>query len=113
MSVKMLRAQCLASGHCTYVRVTVNGVLAGNLFACRWQYPSDDDGDRSDKQQQQQQQHHRICWITQLVVDREYRERGIATGLVASVRKDDDDVYSLVSSHPAACKAASTALGCE
>ncbi|KAI9885210.1 MAG: hypothetical protein M1823_002982 [Watsoniomyces obsoletus] len=112
MSVKMLRAKCLAPSHWTYVRATVDGILAGHAFVCRWEYPSgdDDDGNRSDKQQQQQ---HRICWITQLVVHREYRERGIATGMLRSVKKDDDEAYGIASSHPAACKAASRALSCE
>lgn len=76
------------------MRVTVNDRLAGNLFACRWTY--------SKKS---------VCWITQLVVHQEYRERGLAMGLLYQLRHDGDDIYGLVSSHPAACLAAAKAFG--
>jgi len=74
----------------------VNGHLAGNAFACRWSV----DG-------------RTICWITQLVVHHDYRERGLATGLLDEVRLDGDDVYGVMSSHPAACLAASRAFKSE
>ncbi|OKL55297.1 hypothetical protein UA08_09425 [Talaromyces atroroseus] len=87
---KRLRDQYLPSGaDCSYVRVVVNGELAGNLFSCRWTWK-----DLS------------ICWITQLVVHRDYRERGLAVGLLNQLRQDDDDFYGIMSSHPAACLAA-------
>jgi len=93
MSVSRLRAQCLPAGaHCSYVSVTVDGVLAGNVFACRWDY-----------------QGRRICWITQLVVHRDYRERRLATSLLERLRKIDDEIFGIMSSHPAACMAASKA----
>lgn len=79
---------------CSYARVTVNSRLAGNAFACRWAY-----GDKT------------VCWITQLVVHRDYRERGLATGLLNLLRHDDDDIYGIMSSHPAACMAAAKAFG--
>ena len=47
-----------------------------------------------------------ICWITQLVVHKEYRERGLATGLITHLREPDDNVFGIMSSHPAACLAA-------
>jgi len=47
-----LRDDYLAEGTTSsYVRVTVDGRLAGNAFACRWKY--------NDKI---------VCWVTQLVV---------------------------------------------
>lgn len=52
-----------------------------------------------------------VCWITQLVVVEEYRERGLATGLLRAIREGTDDVYGIASSHPAACLAAATAFG--
>lgn len=72
----------------------MNGRLVGNVFACRWAY----DGKT-------------VCWITQLVVHEDYRERGLATGLLNQLRHDDDDIYSIMSSHPAACLAAAKAFG--
>ncbi|KAI9879999.1 MAG: hypothetical protein M1830_006116 [Pleopsidium flavum] len=95
MSKDRLRTQCLpSSADCSYVRVLVDGHLAGNAFACRWIY--------KDKV---------VCWITQLVVDRDYRERGLALGLLQMLKQDDDGIYGLVSSHAAACLAATKVFG--
>ncbi|PNY27527.1 Uncharacterized protein TCAP_02545, partial [Tolypocladium capitatum] len=95
MSAARLRAQCLPAGtRCSYTSVMVDGILAGNVFACRW-----DCAGRQD------------CWITQLVVHRAYRERRLATGLLQKLaRNNDDDIFGIMSSHPAACMAASKAL---
>lgn len=79
---------------CSYVRVIVDGRLAGNAFACRWAYDN-----------------RNVCWITQLVVHQEYRERGLAWGLLNTIKHDDDDIYGIMSSHPAACMAAAKAFG--
>ena len=76
-------------------RVTVDGRLAGNAFACRWQY-----------------QDKTVCWVTQLVVHRDFRERGLGSGLLNSLREETDDIYGIMSSHPAACLAASSSFGC-
>ena len=73
---------------CSYIRVTVDDVLAGHAFACYW---------RCD--------HRSVCWITQLVVHRDYRERGLATGMLRELKRDRCDVYGVMSSHPAACLA--------
>lgn len=78
---------------CSYVRVIADGKFAGNAFACRWSY----DGKT-------------VCWVTQLVVDQKYRERGLATGLLNLLRSHDDDIYGIMSSHPAACLAAAKAF---
>lgn len=72
----------------------MKGRLVGNVFACRWAY----DGKT-------------VCWITQLVVHEDYRERGLATGLLNQLRHDGDDICGIVSSHPAACLAAAKAFG--
>ena len=95
MSKDRLRSQCLPDdATCFYVRVTVDGQLAGNAFACRWTV--------NDKN---------VCWVTQLVVDRNYRERGLATCLLNLLRQNDIDMYGIMSSHPAACIAAAKAFG--
>jgi GNAT superfamily N-acetyltransferase len=83
-------------GNSSYVRVSVGGKLAGNAFACRWTVNGKN-----------------ICWVTQLVVHREYRKRGLATGLLNEIRLDADDVYGVMSSHPAACLAAAKAFASE
>src|SRR4051812_13019826 len=76
------------------LRVIVDGHLAGNAFACHWAYNV-----RS------------LCWITQLVVHRDYRERGLAIGLLNELRQDGDDVYGPMSSHLTACLAAAKVFG--
>lgn len=76
------------------MRVTVDGCLAGNAFACRWAYDN-----------------KTVCWITQLVVHQDYRERRLAMSLLTQLRHDNDDIYGIMSSHPAACLAAAKAFG--
>jgi hypothetical protein len=95
LSKSRLRAQYLPD-HATssYVRVTVEDRLAGNAFACRWSYKNTN-----------------VCWVTQLVVHSDFRERGLAAGLLNQLRQDDDGIYGLMSSHPAACLAAAKAFG--
>ncbi|KAH6889408.1 hypothetical protein B0T10DRAFT_404855, partial [Thelonectria olida] len=89
MSADLLRAQCLPDGsRSCYARIVVDGVLAGNAFVCRWTY-----GDRQ------------VCWVTQLVVHTDYRERRLATALLIALQDSDDDIFGIMSSHPAACKA--------
>ena len=72
----------------------MDGILAGNAFACRWVYDN-----------------KTVCWVTQLVVHQDYRERGLAMCLLNQFRHYDDDIYGLMSSHPAACLAAAKAFG--
>jgi hypothetical protein len=93
LAARRLKEQYLR-GDSRYTRVLVDGRLAGNAFACRWGW-----GDR------------RVCWVTQLVVATAYRERGLASGLLRSLRDDGDDIYGIMSSHPAACLAAAHAFG--
>ncbi|KFA50737.1 hypothetical protein S40293_11535 [Stachybotrys chartarum IBT 40293] len=95
LNVRRLREQYLpASADSLYTRVMVNGELAGNAFACRWKC-----GSKS------------VCWVTQLVVGQDYRERGLASGLLRSLRTDTDHIYGIMSSHPAACLAAAASFG--
>lgn len=54
-----------------------------------------------------------MCWVTQLVVDRRFRERGLASNLLNQLKEEGDNVYGLASSHPAACLAAAKAFGRE
>lgn len=97
MSGERLRAQFLPSGaDCSYVRILVDGHLVANAFACRWTYNDQN-----------------VCWITQLVVDSNYRERGLATSLLNEIRRYDDDIFGVMSSHPAACRAAARVSGSE
>lgn len=95
LSGRRLRAQYLpGNSETSYVQVTVDGTLAGNAFACRWLWEG-----------------QTICWVTQLVVAKEYRDRGLAKGLLGALKEDRDDVYGIMSSHPAACLAAATTFG--
>lgn len=90
-----LRAQCLpGNALCSYVKVTIEDRLVGNAFACRWNY-----------------QDRTVCWVTQLVVHSDFRERRLAVGLLNQLRQDDDAIYGVMSSHPAACLAAAKAFG--
>ncbi|KAL8932094.1 MAG: hypothetical protein Q9211_006532 [Gyalolechia sp. 1 TL-2023] len=90
-----LRADYLAEpSTSSYVRVTIDGHLVGNAFACRWVY-----------------ENKTVCWVTQLVVHQDYRERGLAMNLLKQLRHDSDDIYGIMSSHPAACLAAAKAFG--
>jgi hypothetical protein len=95
LSKERLRNEYIPQGiTCSYVKVSVNDNLAGNAFACRWSTNG-----------------KTICWITQLVVHRDYRERGLAAGLLNEIKQDGDDAYGVMSSHPAACLAAARAFG--
>ncbi|KAI1935012.1 hypothetical protein LOZ66_005561 [Ophidiomyces ophidiicola] len=79
LSARRLRQQYLSSPSASYHAVTVDGNLAGNAFSCRWKQ-----GGRN------------VCWVTQLVVDKNYRERGLAGGLLRSLRLEADDVYASI-----------------
>jgi hypothetical protein len=99
LTARRLREQYLLDGDdssytISYTRVTVNGDLAGNAFVCRWNYNDSN-----------------VCWITQLVVHKGYRERGLAGGILRSLRADSDDIYGIMSSHPAACLATASSFG--
>lgn len=95
LNAQRLRDQCLPEGtNNSYSRVRIDGNLAGNVFACRWSY-----GGKN------------ICWITQLVVHEDYRMRGLARALLNLLMEETDDIFGVMSSHPAACMAAATSYG--
>ncbi|KAH6705933.1 hypothetical protein EV126DRAFT_379652 [Verticillium dahliae] len=95
MSPARLRSQCLPDGaRSSYIRVTIDGALIGNAFACRWEHAG-----------------RQVCWITQLVVHSDYRQRQIATTLLLHLIDPEDDALGIMSSHPAACKALAKAVG--
>ena len=90
-----LREQCRPEGaRNTYVRVKHNSEVVGHALAGRW---TAEDG-------------RMVCWVTQLVVKEGYRERGLATGLLRHLSEGSDDVYGIMSSHPATCLAAISAF---
>ncbi|KAM3454224.1 hypothetical protein MY1884_004156 [Beauveria asiatica] len=94
LSAGRLRKQYLPdNSQSSYTRVVVDGVLAGNAFFCRWNHAG-----------------KTVCWVTQLVVSKEYRERGLAGGLLRALKEDNDDIFGIMSSHPAACLAAAAAF---
>jgi hypothetical protein len=93
MSATRLRKDYLPAGAwCSYVSIRVDETLAGNVFSCRWMC-----GGRQ------------VCWVTQLVVHRDFRERRLATRLLEKLRKKDDEIFGIMSSHPAALVAISKA----
>jgi len=96
LSTTRMRRDYLPKDISTYTRVTVDGVLAGHAFACRW---------KMDEKV--------VCWVTQLVVERNFRERGYATGLLSHLKEEEDDFYCIMSSQPASCMAAARAFGSE
>lgn len=78
----------------TYVRATINDVLVGQAFISRWHIAN-----------------MKVCWVTQLVVHKDHRERGLATELLSAAKREGDDAYGIMSSQPAACLAAMRGLG--
>jgi hypothetical protein len=96
MSAKILKQQCLpVDGRTVYVRVLVEGTLAGNVFATRWTYEG-----------------RKMCWITQLCVSSEYRNKGLAKILLENLREGETDRgFGILTSHPYAILAALRVYG--
>jgi GNAT superfamily N-acetyltransferase len=96
MTVPRLRAHYLpeASEAVYATAVADSDTLIGNVFACRWSY-----------------QGRTVLWITQLVVRSDFRRKGVATRMLKSLVKDGDEIFGVLSSHPAALKALSRAVG--
>lgn len=93
MSVDKLKSMLIPSvGACEvfYVRAFNGEELAGHAFACRWKVGEE-----------------RICWITQLVVAKSCRRKGLATTMLRKLRENHptDWAFGLLSSHPAAVRA--------
>lgn len=49
-----------------------------------------------------------VCWVTQVVVHRNFRGFGIATRLLNKLKTDSDALFGIISSHPAALVALSS-----
>lgn len=97
MSARRLREEYLPDGaRSSYVCIHVDDNLRGHAFASRWTYRG-----------------RQVCWVTQLVVYRDFRQRRLATHLLGKLRKRDDEIFGIMSSHPAALMAISKACGCE
>ena len=99
MGASRLKAMLLPTSNAAehfYVRALTGDKLAGNVFACRWKHEG-----------------RQICWITQLVVDKDFRGKGIATKLLQKLQEGhaEDRGFGLLSSHPAAVRAALRAFG--
>jgi len=91
MGVARLRDQCLTDpAHSMLALCTVGEVIVGHAFGTMWEYNGSN-----------------VCWITQLVVRHDHRERGIATTLLRLLPGPDLKcaAFGVASSHPAACLA--------
>ena len=94
LSGRRLREQYLPDSSTSYhVLVIVDEVFAGSVLACFWEANG-----------------LTIGWVTQLVVHRDYRRRGLASGLLRSICSVGGDVYGIMSSNPIACVAAASAF---
>lgn len=79
----------------TYISATLDdGYVIGHVFAVHWLYRG-----------------RKVCWITQLVVHRDYRNRGIAISMLRELRGEDVWVHGVASSQPFACMALARACG--
>ncbi|KAI5845292.1 hypothetical protein DFP73DRAFT_513051 [Morchella snyderi] len=94
-NVKNLRANCVSCEETTLVRIYVQDKLVGYAFGTRWPL-NERDGD--------------VCWITQVVVDRNYRGVGLATTLLSKFKTSTDVLYGIMSQHPAAIMALKRAV---
>ena len=90
MSPKVLQEQCVPTGaHTIYIRMLVNDVLVGHVFATRWTHGEE-----------------QMCWITQLCVSSTHRNQGVAKRLLQEVRQSwPGATYGILSSHPFAISA--------
>lgn len=93
---KLKREYLRSEGESTssYTRAVIDGKAVAHAFVSRWKCED-----------------WTVCWVTQLVVDKRFRRQGLATGVLKALRRNTDDVYGIVSSHPAACMAAAKAFG--
>ncbi|KAI0682753.1 hypothetical protein BC835DRAFT_1424040 [Cytidiella melzeri] len=99
MTAAKLRRQCLSDPENTVLSMRfINSELVSHAFATRWYY-----------------QEHVICWVTQLVVDVNMRQRYITTSILRHITDHawflPASIISLVSSHPAACRAVAKLAG--
>ena len=107
MSPRKLRQMLLPEGpravHCL-VRASANDEVIGHVFATRWIFEN----------RGLQEEGGQVCWITQLVVRKDYRRQRIATDMLRKLRESGgrkDWACGILSSHPAAIMAALRAFG--
>ncbi|KAJ7188709.1 hypothetical protein C8R46DRAFT_1055556 [Mycena filopes] len=95
MSSTKLRSQCLADPVNTSLALctTKEGTIIGHAFATVWEYAPGET----------------VCWITQLVVAQQYRQRTIASSLLCML--PEANIMGLATSHPAASLALAAAAG--
>jgi Acetyltransferase (GNAT) family len=79
---------------CRLVTAKVDGVLVGHAFSIRFPFLD-----------------QTATWITQLVVDRDYRRMKIASKLCSDSNASRDGPFGLVTSHPYAVRALERAAG--
>jgi hypothetical protein len=117
LSSKRVREQCLFNDSTCFLAVAlVNDRVVGHAFYTRfWFEPLK--GVQSMNPCDLQFYNHAMaaghaCWITQLCVDKNFRNQGIAKRLCGMVWAADDDVASgLITSHPYAVRALEAATG--
>lgn len=108
MSTVKLQSECLPSRENTIlVTCITSGTLVGHAFATTWDYGEGRLPPSTFFPTSQAYPIHvgTVCWITQLVVRKDQRDRGIATFLLKQVRSPEHTAFGLVSSHPVACLA--------
>jgi hypothetical protein len=89
MNVKAIRENCLFDlNSCGVVIAELNNQLIGHAFYHKFLDPVIG----------------KICWITQLVVNSNVRNRGIAKNLINILFDPDSNVCGMVTSHPYAIK---------
>jgi GNAT superfamily N-acetyltransferase len=95
MSAKKLREQVLPDGaNNIYIRVLIDGKLAGNVFGTRWVYEGEG----------------KMLWITQLCVSSDFRNQGIAKKLLETLLQEERG-FGILSSHPFAILAVLRVFG--
>ncbi|KAH9216827.1 hypothetical protein DL95DRAFT_362868 [Leptodontidium sp. 2 PMI_412] len=95
ISPKLLRKKILPDGgNNTFISTARGNELLGILFATRWMYKGKS-----------------ILWVTQLCVHLEYRNEGIAKGLLSALNTNEDYAIGILSSHPFSISAVARVFG--
>jgi len=93
LSCNRIKSEYLSADGCLATALVKNKIV-GHLIARKFSF-----------------QNRQYTWVTQLVVDKEYRGIGIATKLLQMTVDRDDAATIICSSHPAAIKAVEHAVG--
>lgn len=106
MSPKQIRQNCLFDvSLCGVVLAYLDKKLVGHAFYCKYNIAS------GDSPKGNNEIIGKICWITQLVVDSQIRNRGIAKNLINILFDPDSKVCGMVTSHPYAVRSLEKATG--